>query len=89
MRLQGIVLDWAGTAVDYGCIAPVQVFVEIFKSVGIESSMEEVRAPMGVLKWDHIKAMLDMPRIGGLFTQEFGRPQTAFRRLHNRVDYRI
>jgi phosphonoacetaldehyde hydrolase len=82
MRLQGIILDWAGTTVDYGCIAPVQVFVEIFRSIGIEPTMEEVRAPMGVSKWDHIRAMLDMHRIGALFTQKFGRPYT-----HEDVDH--
>jgi len=77
MRVQGIIMDWAGTAVDYGCMAPVQVFLEIFREEGILPTIEEVRAPMGVLKWDHIKTMLDMPRLGKLFEQRFGRPYTA------------
>ena len=29
----------------------------------IEVTMEEARAPMGMLKIDHIRAMLSMPRI--------------------------
>lgn len=69
-------MDWAGTTVDYGCMAPVHVFLDIFRSMGIEPTMEEVRAPMGLLKWDHLKAMLDMPRIGKLFEERIGRPYT-------------
>ncbi|BBH22261.1 hypothetical protein Back11_36060 [Paenibacillus baekrokdamisoli] len=76
MKVRGIIMDWAGTAVDYGCMAPVYVFLEIFRSKGIEPTMEEVRAPMGVLKWDHIKTMLQMPRIGKLFEERMGHPFT-------------
>ncbi|QJD81922.1 phosphonoacetaldehyde hydrolase [Cohnella herbarum] len=74
MKIQGIIMDWAGTTVDYGCMAPVHVFLDIFRSRGIEPTMDEVRAPMGLLKWDHIKAMLEMPRIGKLFEERMGRP---------------
>ncbi|BBI31933.1 phosphonoacetaldehyde hydrolase [Cohnella abietis] len=76
MKVQGIILDWAGTAVDYGCMAPVHVFLDIFRTKGIEPTLEEVRAPMGFLKWDHIKTMLEMPRIGKLFEEQIGRPYT-------------
>ena len=37
-----IIFDWAGTTVDYGCFAPVQAFVEVFRHYGIEPTMEEV-----------------------------------------------
>ncbi len=73
MKVQGIIMDWAGTAVDYGCMAPVHVFLDIFRSKGIEPTMEEVRAPMGLSKWDHIKTMLEMPRIGKSFEESMGR----------------
>ncbi len=76
MRLQGVILDWAGTTVDYGCMAPVRAFMDIFMSAGIQLTMEEVRAPMGLLKWDHIREMLEMPRIGKLFEGRMGRPYT-------------
>ena len=29
-RIECIIMDWAGTAVDYGCFAPVAAFVESF-----------------------------------------------------------
>ena len=73
-KLEAVIFDWAGTTVDYGCFAPVQAFAEVFKAFGIEPAMEEVREPMGMLKRDHIKAMLAMPRIRTLWEEKYGRP---------------
>lgn len=67
MKIEAVIFDWAGTTVDYGCFAPVQAFVEVFKAYGMEPTMEETRKPMGMLKWDHIKTMLEMERIGNQF----------------------
>ncbi|WNS78482.1 phosphonoacetaldehyde hydrolase [Domibacillus sp. DTU_2020_1001157_1_SI_ALB_TIR_016] len=61
--LQGVLLDWAGTTVDYGCMAPVGSFIEMFKEKGITVTMEETRKPMGMAKIDHIRTMLEMPGI--------------------------
>ena len=72
-KIEGIIFDWAGTTVDFGCFAPVNVFLEIFKEAGIEVTMEEARIPMGMLKWDHIKAMLEMERISFLWKERYGR----------------
>lgn len=72
-KVEGIILDWAGTAVDFGCFAPVNVFVDIFKNAGLDVRMEEARAPMGMLKIDHIRAMLTMPRISSLWEEQYGR----------------
>lgn len=72
-RIEGVILDWAGTAVDFGCFAPVNVFVDVFKNAGIEVTMEEARAPMGMLKIDHIRAMLSMPRVSALWETKYGR----------------
>ncbi|MEK3806172.1 phosphonoacetaldehyde hydrolase [Bacillus sp. FSL H8-0547] len=62
-NIQGLILDWAGTTVDYGCFAPLQVFIEVFKNRDIAITAEEARRPMGLLKIDHIRALCDMPRI--------------------------
>lgn len=71
-KIEGVIFDWAGTTVDFGCFAPVNVFIEIFKAAGIEVTMEEARAPMGMLKRDHIKAMLQMPRIKAMWKEKYG-----------------
>lgn len=60
---KAVIFDWAGTTVDYGCFAPVQAFMEVFKHFGVEPTMEETRKPMGMPKIDHIRTMLRMDRI--------------------------
>ena len=49
-RIECIIMDWAGTAVDYGCFAPVAAFMESFKAIGIEVTAAETRAFMGLTK---------------------------------------
>lgn len=71
--IEAVVFDWAGTTVDYGCFAPVQAFVEAFRHFGIEVTMEETRKPMGMLKRDHIRTMLNMERIAKEWERVFGR----------------
>ena len=70
-KIEAVIFDWAGTTVDYGCFAPVQAFMEVFKKAGIEPTMDEVREPMGMLKRDHIKTMLAMPRIRDLWVEKY------------------
>jgi phosphonoacetaldehyde hydrolase len=73
MTIEAVIFDWAGTTVDYGCFAPVQAFMDAFAEKGIDVELSEVREPMGMLKRDHIKAMLEMPRINQCFKEKFGR----------------
>jgi phosphonoacetaldehyde hydrolase len=61
--LRAVILDWAGTTVDYGSLAPIRVLQKIFSDRGIEITEEEARRDMGVLKKDHIRALLGIPRI--------------------------
>lgn len=75
-KIEAVIFDWAGTTVDFGCFAPVQAFVEVFKHFGIEPTMEEVRKPMGMLKRDHIKTMLFMDRIHNLWLEKYGHEVT-------------
>lgn len=77
-KMEAVIFDWAGTIVDYGCFAPVQVFTEVFRNAGVEPTMEEVREPMGMLKWAHIRTMLEMPRIKAAWKEKYGRdPEDA------------
>lgn len=62
--VRAVILDWAGTTVDYGCFAPVKGFVDSFRRKGIEITGEMARGPMGLAKLDHIRAisaMLEKP----------------------------
>lgn len=62
-HLRAVMLDWAGTTVDHGSVAPVLVLQELFQRHGIELSAAEARRDMGLLKHDHIRALLGMPGI--------------------------
>ncbi|MCS6834408.1 MAG: phosphonoacetaldehyde hydrolase [Anaerolineae bacterium] len=70
--LQGVVLDWSGTTVDYGCIAPAQVFVEVFSARGVPVTLDEARSPMGMTKRDHIRAVLHLPRVAEVWQTVHG-----------------
>lgn len=67
----GVILDWAGTAVDFGSQAPVRGIQQVFAIRGVPVESSEVRIDMGLAKPDHIRKLLAMPRIA----QEFERTQ--------------
>jgi len=67
-RIEAIILDWAGTTVDYGSFAPINAFIVAFEAFGIKASIEETRAPMGLPKRKHIEKMLE--NMGRSYTQE-------------------
>lgn len=58
-----VVLDWAGTVVDHGSIAPVKALEDIFAAEGIDAPRALVRKYMGLAKRDHVKALLWEPAI--------------------------
>ena len=68
--LRAVILDWAGTTVDYGSLAPVRVLQQIFADRGIQVSEDEARRDMGVLKKDHIRALLGSPRIRAAWEEQ-------------------
>jgi phosphonoacetaldehyde hydrolase len=55
--VRAVILDWAGTAVDFGCVGPVAVFVDVFRRRGVEVTTGEARKPMGLMKKDHVRQM--------------------------------
>lgn len=62
-KIEAVIFDWAGTTIDFGSMAPVQAFIRAFEKFGVTPTIQEVREPMGKLKWDHIHEMMKMPRI--------------------------
>lgn len=49
--IKTVIFDWAGTTVDFGCMAPVHAFRNAFLEKGIQLTDKEIREPMGKLKW--------------------------------------
>ena len=72
-KIQAVIFDWAGTTIDYGCFAPVEAFISSFKKYGIELSIDEVRAPMGLPKKVHIKKIISGDRVEKLWVNLYGR----------------
>jgi phosphonoacetaldehyde hydrolase len=72
-RIRAIMLDWAGTTVDHGSIAPVLALTTLFAKHGVSLAMEDARRDMGLLKRDHIQAILALPAIISAWHKAFGR----------------
>ena len=75
-KISAILLEWAGTTVDYGCFAPVQGFISAFEAFGLTPTMAETRAPMGLSKRAHIEKMLGGERLATAWREIHGRPYT-------------
>ncbi len=58
-----IILDWAGTTMDFGCMAPAVVFQQVYEKAGVPISMEEARIPMGAHKKVHIGLISEIPSV--------------------------
>jgi len=74
--LRMAIFDWAGTTIDYGCMAPAGAFVELFKRHGVEATIEQARGPMGLHKRDHIATMFAMPPLAKQWEEKHGKPYT-------------
>lgn len=73
LHIRAIMLDWAGTTVDHGSLAPVLALQTLFLQHGITLSTEDARRDMGLLKRDHIQAILALPNVGAKWTAITGR----------------
>ena len=75
-KIECVIMDWAGTSVDYGCFAPVAAFVDSFKQMGLTVTAAETRAHMGVTKIEEIRALFSIERVEKDFREKYGRDYT-------------
>jgi phosphonoacetaldehyde hydrolase len=61
--LKALVLDWAGTTVDFGSLAPARTLQHLFAEAGIALNEAETRRDMGLPKKEHIRGILSMLRV--------------------------
>ncbi|MDD5371139.1 MAG: phosphonoacetaldehyde hydrolase [Anaerolineaceae bacterium] len=71
-RLKAVILDWAGTTVDYGSFAPTAVFLKLFANRGVQIKIEQARGPMGLMKKDHLRAIARYPDISRAWKEVHG-----------------
>ncbi len=74
--LQAIIMDWAGTTVDFGSMAPIRAFQGLFANQGVPISEEEARGPMGTEKREHIRQLCHHPRIRAAWVEAKGEAPT-------------
>ncbi len=74
--VRAVVLDWAGTVVDFGSCAPVLAFAQAFGDFGIELSLAEIRADMGLPKLDHVRKLRAVPRVARRWEALHGAPMS-------------
>jgi phosphonoacetaldehyde hydrolase len=70
--VRAVIFDWAGTVIDFGCMAPVEALIDVFANAGIALTAAEARADMGKAKLDHLRAILAMPRVAASWHQATG-----------------
>ena len=62
-KLHAVILDWAGTTVDFGSLAPVRTLQRVFAQAGVTLTESEVRQAMGLPKKEHIREITSVQRV--------------------------
>lgn len=76
-KIKAVVLDWAGTTMDFGCMAPAVVFIKVYEKAGVPISMAEARLPMGAHKKVHIQKISEIPTVRERWVKAHGKEPTA------------
>lgn len=72
--LKAVILDWAGTTVDFGSFAPTSVFLRLFASRAVPVTPAQVRSSMGLMKKDHLRAIARLPEVTRAWEAKYGGP---------------
>jgi phosphonoacetaldehyde hydrolase len=71
-RFDLVIFDWAGTMVDFGCLAPVIALRKAFARRGVTISDAQARRDMGKSKADHVRCLLDDPDVAQAWVEAHG-----------------
>jgi phosphonoacetaldehyde hydrolase len=75
-KLQAAIFDWAGTVLDFGCLAPAVTFIEGFRREGVDITVAEAREPMGAHKRVHIEKITQMEPVRQRWIARHGKAPT-------------
>ncbi len=70
--IKAVIFDWAGTMVDFGCMAPAEALIEAFAAHGVRISVAQARRDMGMAKRDHVAAILRAPEVAAAWAEARG-----------------
>jgi phosphonoacetaldehyde hydrolase len=76
-EIAAVVFDWAGTVIDFGCLAPIRALQAAFAARGVPVSEAQARKDMGRAKRDHVAALMADPAVGEAWSRRFGAPPAA------------
>lgn len=72
--VKAVILDWAGTAVDYGSFAPTAVFLRLFEKENVKITPADARSGMGLMKKDPLRTILARPGVAEAWQAAHGAP---------------
>ncbi len=72
--IKAVILDWAGTTVDFGSFAPTAVFLRLFEERGVPITAADARSGMGLMKKDHLRTILARPSVAAAWEARHGSP---------------
>ena len=75
-QIDMVVFDWAGTTIDYGSSAPMEVFKMVFDEAGINLTRSEINGPMGMEKKAHIRLLLSLTTAKNQWQSKYDREWT-------------
>jgi phosphonoacetaldehyde hydrolase len=75
--IKAVIFDWAGTMVDFGCMAPAQALIDAFAAHGVGITAAQARRDMGMAKRDHVAAILADPAVAAAWAAAHGAPPSA------------
>jgi phosphonoacetaldehyde hydrolase len=61
--IAAVVFDWAGTMIDFGCVAPVDAMKIVFAEEGVFITNADARRDMGRAKRDHVRGILSLDTV--------------------------
>ncbi len=73
LTLQAVIVDWAGTVIDFGCRAPVLAMARALGQFGLAAEEALIRRDMGRSKRDHLDRLLREPTLRADFVAGYGR----------------
>jgi phosphonoacetaldehyde hydrolase len=72
-RFDLVIFDWAGTMVDFGCMAPVTALIAAFEAEDVSIDVAAARQDMGLAKRDHVRGLFRQPAVASAWMARHGR----------------
>ncbi len=76
--VRAVILDWGGTAVDFGSFGNIEPIIEGFRENWVQIAAEQAREGIGLSTWDHIGAILRQESVLETWGDVYGAPPSEY-----------